>query len=299
MARRLLVASLIAILCGCGQAGDQAAEVSASEQPRAAQPQALREKGDEAPKVSLPQIAYTYEYAFRLPYDAVASTQEAHVKLCEQLGPDRCRIASLERSASSGEFISGTTKLLVAAPIARAFGDRIVASATRAGADTVQRGIVGEDLSKQIVDTDARVRTKQALVDRLTVLLQTRSGNMAQAVEAERAINAAQEELEQARSWLAEMRGRVAMSTINIRYESGSRLGGGFVDPLRRSVATMGNLFGESLGFIILLFAALLPWAVLIGGAFAIWRWVSRRLPRKRQNETGEAPPDEIPGTAG
>jgi hypothetical protein len=283
------------LLCGCGQASDQSERVSAPEQP----PAAIREdKAEEPPEPSVPQIAYTYGYAFRLPSDAVGSTQEAHVKMCEQLGPQRCRIANLERSASSGKYVSGTTSLLVAASIARAFGDRLVASATRAGADTVERGINAEDLSKQIVDTDARVRTKQALVERLTVLLQTRSGNMAQAVEAERAINAAQEELEQARAWLAEMRGRVAMSTINIRYESGSPLGGGFTEPLRRSFATMGNLFGQSLGFIILLVAALLPWAILIGAAFAIWRWLRPRLPRKRHSGAAASAEEQVPDAA-
>jgi hypothetical protein len=147
------------------------------------------------------------------------------------------------------------------------------------------------------VDTDARMRTKQALIDRLTVLLQTRSGNMAQAVEAERAINAAQEELEQARSWLAEMRGRVAMSTITLRYESAGRLGGGFIDPLRQSFAQMGSLFGQSLGFIILLVAALLPWAILIGLLVLAVRTLRRRLPHldwrkpnKDGSETGSAP---------
>jgi len=277
MISRLWAAGLLALLCACGGTGDQGAQEAGAP---ASEPIALRKDADsKAPQASIPQIAYTYRYTFRLPSSAVASTQDEHLKLCEQFGVARCRVANLERSASSGQYLSGSTTLLVAAPIARAFGDRAVAMAARAGADTVDRGIEGEDLSKQIVDTDARIRTKQALVDRLTILLQTRSGNMQQAVEAERAINAAQEELEQARSWLAEMRGRVAMSTITLRYESAAPLGGGFIEPIRASFAQMGNLFGQSLGLIIMVVAALLPWAILVGLVLLAVRALRRRLP--------------------
>jgi hypothetical protein len=147
-------------------------------------------------------------------------------------------------------------------------------------------------MSKQIVDTDARIRTKQALVDRLTVLLQTRSGNMTQAVEAERAINTAQEELEQARSWLAEMRGRVAMSTINLRYESAAPLGGGVLEPVRQAFADVGGLFGQSLGFIILLVAALLPWTIAAVIIFLGWRWMRSGAPPFNLRRQAEAPAD-------
>lgn len=235
-------------------------------------------------QVALPQIAYTYSYAFRLPAEQLVAVQEQHLDLCESLGPARCRVVDMKRSASSGDYVEGSLTLQVAAPIARDFGQRVVAAAASGGAETIDRGIAAEDLSKQIVDTAARIRTKEALVERLTTLLETRSGNIAQAVEAERAINAAQEELEQARAWLAEMRGRVAMSTFEIGYQSGAPLEGGVSEPLRDAFGRIGDLFGTSLAAIITILAIALPW-LLVGGLALL---LVRRIRRRRPELSGE-----------
>lgn len=244
-----------------------------------------------AVEIAMPEIAYTYRYIFRLSSDAVAEVQERHLGLCQSLGPARCRVVDMRRSASSGDYVEGSLKLQVAAPVAREFGDRLVNVAAEDGAETIDRSISAEDLSKQMVDTAARIRTKEALVDRLTTLLETRSGNIAQAVEAERAINAAQEELEQARAWLTEMRGRVAMSTFEIGYTSATPLAGGVSDPLRDALGSMGDLFGRSLALIITLIAALLPWAIL---GLLIW-WAALLLRRRLVNRRTHSEADESP----
>ena len=313
-ARLLIPFAFLAVLASCsdGESGSQGGEMQSfdvAEQPLASRSPESSPSSPASPvEVALPQIAYVYSYTFRLPSDAVGQTQERHVELCERLGPARCRVIDLKRSAGSGDYVAGSLKLQVAAPVARAFGNQIVETATGAGAETVDRGIAAEDLSKQIVDTAARIRTKEVLVDRLTTLLETRSGNIAQAVEAERAINGAQEELEQARSWLAEMRGRVAMSTFEINYQSGAPLGGGFSDPLREAFAGIGALFGRSLALIITLIAAILPWALLLALLGWLYRLLASRLRRGHddgsvdreagdQDEADSSPPSgAVPG---
>ncbi len=229
---------------------------------------------------SQPQIAYTYTYGFRLPADAIAKVQESHLKLCDQLGQTRCRVVEMTRSANDGDASQAVLKLQVSAGDARAFGERLVHSASGSGAETVERGIAAEDLAKQIVDADARIRTKEALVARLTALLETRSGNIAQAVEAERAINTAQEELEKGRAWLAEMRGRVAMSTVEISYSSGTPLAGSVGNPLRQALDEAGSIFASSLAFLITLLAAILPWMAVGAAAWWAGRLWRRRSPR-------------------
>ena len=159
-----------------------------------------------------PQIAYSYGYAYTLPAAAIAAAQARHVALCDALGPARCRIVKMERSGGlEGEYGGGTLQLIVAAPIARDLARRLDATAREAGGTPAGRTISAEDLSKQIVDTDARIRAKQALADRLLGLIQTRDGKVGELVEAERAFATAQEELDAARSWMGEMRQRVAM----------------------------------------------------------------------------------------
>jgi hypothetical protein len=300
--RRQLFLVALTLTAACSQGGEDSVanpelrsfDVAEEPPPATSAPGAGGGQADAgtAVQVAMPKIAYTYRYTFRLSSDAVASIQEKHLALCQSLGPARCRVVDMRRSASSGDYVEGTLKLQVAAPVAREFGERLVSAATKDGAETIDRSISGEDLSKQIVDTAARIRTKEALVERLTTLLDTRSGNIAQAVEAERAINSAQEELEQARAWLAEMRGRVSMSTFEIGYTSGAPLAGGVSDPLRDAFGGVGDLFGRSLALIITLIAALLPWALL---GLLIW-WAGGLVRRKMTRADADDADDPVDG---
>lgn len=284
---------LIAALAACNNSNQEASSQSGTtmkfdvaEEPPASEATPAQTGG--APvEVALPQIAYTYSYTFRLRSDAVTSIQERHAKMCEALGPARCRVVDLKRSAGSGDYVTGSLTLQVAAPIAGRFGEELVASAAAVEGETIDRGIAAEDLSKQIIDTSARIKTKEILVERLTKLLETRSGNIAQAVEAERAINGAQEELEQARAWLAEMRGRVAMSTFQIEYQSGAPLGGGFSDPIREAFAGVGEMTGRNVAIAITLVAAILPWALLLALTLGLYRRF--RKPREAEDDVADA----------
>ena len=299
--RSFPILAIAAFLTACsGEPTSQSSEdlqaMDARESPSGAAPQrpSAPTAGAEAPEqarppISLPRIAYTYGYTFRLSSDTVAPVQERHLELCRQLGPARCRIVNLERSAPSGDYLTASTRMQVAAPIARAFGDRLVAAAAEAGGEAVARSISGEDLSRQMIDAEARIRTREALIRRLTTLLETRSGNIQQAVEAERAINTAQEELDAARGWLAEMRTRVDMSTFDISYASGAPLGGGIGDPLRHALGDVGSLFARSLAAMILLVGVALPWALVGLAIFYTVRRVRRR--RDREEPRGEAEP--------
>ncbi|MGS1016816.1 DUF4349 domain-containing protein [Allosphingosinicella humi] len=282
----------VAALAACGRSNHEAVSQSgeakldiAAESP-ASEP-APAQQGGAPVEVALPQIAYTYSYTFRLRSDAVTSIQERHAKMCEALGPARCRVVDLKRSAGSGDYVTGSLTLQVAAPIAGRFGEELVANAAAVEGETIDRGIAAEDLSKQIIDTSARIKTKEILVERLTKLLETRSGNIAQAVEAERAINGAQEELEQARAWLAEMRGRVAMSTFQIEYQSGAPLGGGFSDPIREAFAGVGEMTGRNVAIAITLVAAILPWALLLALTLGLYRRF--RKPREAEDDVADA----------
>jgi hypothetical protein len=247
-----------------------------------------------------PRIAYSYGYRFRVPGDALAALQERHLHLCRALGQARCRVVSMRRSESRQtpeqrradqplpEPPAAALELQVAASIADAFGSRLTASTGQAGGETVDRQIGGEDVSRQMVDSEARIRTRESLVRRLSVLLQTRSGNIQQAVEAERAINQAQEELEAARTWLAEMRGRVAMSHIAIAYEAaGVALPRLDRNPIATSWSRIGTLTTQSLAALLLVAGVVLPW-LGIGLLFLLLaRWHRRRTDAA---ETAAAP---------
>jgi uncharacterized membrane protein YidH (DUF202 family) len=224
-----------------------------------------------------PRIAYTYGYRFRLPSAAVAQLQERHLGLCRRLGDLRCRVVSMQRGEQSGgageNAASASLALEVAAPLAARFGAALTQSAGEAGGETIDRNIAAEDLSRQMVDTEARIRTRETLIRRLSGLLETRSGNIEQAVQAERAINQAQEELDSARTWLAEMRGRVAMSKFEIGYDAIGAAVAPARNPVAAALSNVGEVTMQSVAVLVLIAGLLAPWAAI---GLLVWLAIRR-----------------------
>jgi hypothetical protein len=231
---------------------------------------------------SLPKIAYVYDYGFRLGAEAIAPLQQRHADLCEAKGPNVCRILSMEHSGPEGEYVHGTLQLAVATAQARKFGAELSDAAKAAEGEQISTTIQGEDLSKQIVDTEARLRARTVLRDRLMETLRTRKGTVAELVEAERSVAAVNEEIDQATSWLSEMRGRVAFSRMNLSYESGLPSTGSFMDPVRSAFGNVGAILGWFIGALITVLTVGVP-LLLIGLAVRFgWRRSGLRLPAER-----------------
>ncbi|WP_144094399.1 DUF4349 domain-containing protein [Croceicoccus sediminis] len=222
--------------------------------------------------VALPKIAYVYSYGFRLPADRIAPLQLAHADLCDTQGPATCRILDMRQSGMEGEYSSGSLTLAVAAPQARAFGAKLGQLAGKEGGTQVSSAISGEDLSKQIVDTEARIKARTILRDRLLEVLATRRGTVAELVEAERAVAQVNEEIDQAQSWLAEMRGRVDFSRVNVSYESGMPETGSFASPVRQAMSSVSGILGNMLAFAIVLLTVLIPLGLVALGGFKLFR---------------------------
>lgn len=221
-----------------------------------------------------PRIAYKYRHGYRLGAGNVGVVQQAHLALCDKLGTAHCRVVSMERASSDGDFIRASLNLQVDATKARSIGEALDKAVGDAGGEVADQGIEAEDLSKQMVDTQARIKAKQALADRLLVLLQNRSGKVGELVEAERAFADAQEELDAARSWMVEMQQRVSFSAIEISYNSSAPSGNGLWRPIRDSFASAGQTIGNSIGLLVNFIAIILPWLFALLGAV----WGARRL---------------------
>lgn len=224
--------------------------------------------------VAAPQIAYRYALGFRLPADAIKPLQERHADLCETRGPTQCRIISMDQTDSDGDYAYGNLQIAVAANIARSFAKELEASSGSADGILVSSSITGEDLSKQIVDTEAKLRARTLLRDRLMDILRNRSGTVAELVEAERGVAQVNQEIDQAQSWLNEMRGRVAFSQMTISYESGSRASGSFSQPIRDAWNSLGAILGSVIAFLMIAFTVLVPIGLVGFGAFKLWRWM-------------------------
>lgn len=222
---------------------------------------------------SLPQLAYEYDFRWQMAADKIGSLQRRHASLCEQQGAGVCQIIGMTKTGADEGAIEGELQMAVATRQARAFGALLEDEALDAGAEQVSAEIASEELSKQIVDTEARVRARTELRDRLMEVLRNRKGKVQELVEAERSVAAVNEEIDQARSWLKEMEGRVAYSRVTIHYETGSVASRSFLGPVKGALGSLGAIFGWIAALAILVGAVALP----LGGAW----WAQGALRRR------------------
>jgi hypothetical protein len=231
--------------------------------------------------ISIPKLAYAYALTYLLPGDKIAATQDAHRDLCEEMGPARCQLLALERGVGNEQSSNASLKLRVASSEARRFQILLEHDVTEAGGRTENAKIATDEVSKQIVDTEARIRQRELLVARLTETLRTRNGKVPDLVAAERSVTQAQEELDQARGWLSELRGRVAMSEFDIRYGAiaPSATTEGVGAQLGEAVQGSGAVFLIGLRFVLSLLIYLLPWLLLAAVPVLLIRRFGKRRP--------------------
>ena len=228
---------------------------------------------------NLPKLAYAYGFEYSLPAQDMSGLMRRHANICEQQGPTSCQILGMDLSGEIDERNRrGTLQLAVATRHARAVGALLEDEANDADAEQLSANISTDELSKQLVDTQARIETRTALRDRLVQVLKTRKGSVQELVEAERSVAQVNEEIDQAKSWLDEMQARVAFSKIDIRYQSADATGSDFLDPVKGAFGSLGSILGMMVAALILILAVALP----IGGIFyAIKRLARRPEPTK------------------
>lgn len=268
-----------AALVDVAEAGDGTADAEMAASEEASAPAARSSSDAALPElagvpVSLPKLVYIYDYAFRMPGEDIGKLQRRHADLCEQQGPASCQIMGMTTSGVTGDEVTGELQLSVATQHARAFGALLEKEAGDAGAEQLSANIQAEEMSKAIVDTEARLDARIALRDRLQDVLKTRKGSVRELVEAERGVAEVNEEIDQARSWLKEMKGRVAYSRVNIRYETGAAVTNDFLTPIQSALGSLGSIFG----FLIAAFILLAAFAVPVGGLLLGGRALKRRL---------------------
>lgn len=288
---RLLCAALpLAMLAACSDnsadySTEEALEASADFEGAAMQAEAVADAAAEASgstpslpsfgelEVNLPKLAYSYNFAWRLPGADIPKLQRRHADLCEQQGPASCQIVGMSRNGEFDDDVTGQLQLAVATRHARAFGALLEDTTVEAGAEQVSANITADELSKNIVDTEAQITARTELRDRLREVLRTRKGTVQELVEAERSVARVNQEIDQARSWLKEMEGRVAYSRVTVDYRSGVAVTNDFLAPIQGVLNSLGSI----LGFIV---AGLILGLAILGPIFGIV-WAGRKINRR------------------
>jgi hypothetical protein len=276
--RFLALAAVATTLAACSAENGDPANPTETTAAEMAAPDARSAETPAKLPVSLPKLSYAYGLSYLLPDDRIATAQDAHRSLCEEMGPARCQLLALERGVGADET-NALLKLRVATAEARRFQVLLDHEVTEAGGRAEQAKIGTEEVSKQMVDAEARIRQRELLVARLTQILRTRNAKASELLEVERNVTQAQEELDQARGWLGELKGRVAMSEFDIRYAAiaPSATSRSVAGQLGEAVQGSGAAFLIGLRFVLSLLIYLLPWLALIALPVLAVRALRRR----------------------
>lgn len=275
-----------------GGMADQAAEAPSTAAPAPAAPpmdaDAERQQSQPGPSQAGSQpsgpnpvlyLAYTYAMQLEIPSQRLSGVMDAHIQACTSAGPRLCQLVGTNKSGDPESFMNGYVQLRAEPAWLANFRNGMAAQVDEAGGRIQSSTTATEDLTRQIVDTEARLRALTALRDRLQELLRSRPGRLADLLEVERELARVQGEIDAIQSNLAVMRTRVSMSELTINYQSAPRpVGSDTFRPLRDAFANFLGIIVGGFAAIITIIAGLIPIAiVVIPVAWLILRWRKQR----------------------
>lgn len=234
-------------------------------------------------------IAYTYDFQMQYGAQAVEPAMEAHRAECMAAGANVCQVVSSSAYARNESHAQARLSIRATPDWLRGFLGGLEDDVDAAGGEITASTMSSTDLSRPILDAEARLSAQRALRDRLTALLERDNADLADLVALERELARVQGGIESIESNLRNMRGRVTMSTADLTYTSRVTVtGGGATNPVTAALRDIVRNFSVALGAVITFVALTTPWLILI--IPVIWlllRWRRRVNARKRADKAG------------
>jgi hypothetical protein len=226
-----------------------------------------------------PGVAFSYSYAFRLPNANIASVQESHAAACEKLGLDRCRITGMRYTVSDQDDVRAMLALKLAPELARQFGKEGIAAIQKAQGSLVDAAINGNDMASGIDQSRRRSASLEANIRLLESQLRQPRNNRYDDNEALRQqIASVKQQLERETQMRTDAGEALANTPMVFQYNSGNALS---TSTLGEAWATSTNGFIAIIGLFIVAIGLLLPWLLLAGMAWLLFRrfWTPSLLP--------------------
>ena len=213
-----------------------------------------------------------------------------HERSCVAAGASLCEVLGETLGQIGRDEASGQLQIRAEPRWLDRFRASLEADARAAGGRLVGSNVQTEDLTRSIVDTDAALRTKRELRDRLEALLQRPSNGVKDLLATEQALARVQGEIDTAQSELAVMRARVQMSGLEIDYRSTSSLA---PDDAFAPVAAAAHGFVRnlmiSLGALLTFVALAVPFLLVLAVCAWVWRRSRRPGPTRRRSASATA----------
>ena len=170
--------------------------------------------------LGVPLLAYDYKYGIEASARRIRVLVSKHAAECAAAGSQVCQMTGSNFDTADKGQLHAALFLRATPQWIAGFRSRLMSDATADGGRLLQATVTSEDLSRQIVDTEATTKAKTELRDRLLSVLASRPGKTADLVETEKALADLQEQLDAANSELGMMRQRVATSGLTIDYQT-------------------------------------------------------------------------------
>lgn len=224
-------------------------------------------------------LAYSYSMGIKAPKTAVAPLKSAHEKACMDAGPKICQVLGSSVNSWGDDYVSANLNLRAAPDWLAGFRESIASDADKAGGRVTSNNVNTEDLTRYIVDLDARLEAKLALRERIKTLLETRDGDLSDVLAAERALADVQGEIDSMTAQRAAARARVDMSALNISYESDPETSTGIFKPLGEAFKGFFRTSIASLAAAVDFVARAWPFFLIAMGVLFVLRawWRGRR----------------------
>lgn len=231
-----------------------------------------------------PMLAYVHNRSIEAPSNGLGAIVSEHQARCEAAGPSVCMVVNASQSGIGEEWGSANLHLKATPQWTDAFLSGLESELEGTKAKITSASTYAEDLSTQIIDTDARLKAKITLRDRLQALLNDRPSDLGDLIELERELARVQADIDSAASILAALRQRVAMSNIHMNYSALREPTAHSVwRPLTRAFGDFFGNFASALGGIVTAVAFILPWIPVGIGLIWVARSIWRRVFKKKQ----------------
>jgi hypothetical protein len=160
--------------------------------------------------------------------------------------------------------------------------DQVLTEFKRLGS-VQQETISVDDVTRTYADLEARFANKRSSAARLREIIQTRTGKLADVIEAEEALSRITEEIESMEAQKRSMESQMAYSTLSAEVhepllKDSRSMEPGLWTPVAESLREARGALIGSLAFLLAAVIVLSPWVLILLGAFLLGRrWFRRR----------------------
>ena len=231
--------------------------------------------GSRGQSLDLPSLAYTYDFSLEAPAESIPDMMRRHEQMCVESGPTQCQVLGSDLKSEGRDEARGRLDLRATQAWVRMFRPALAADARDVGGELRGAGADTEDLTQGIADTDAALKSKIAVRDRLRDMLK-RPGKLDDVMEVSAQLERVQAEIDAAQSSLTQLNTRVEAARVSVDYASITPIAPeSAFRPFKGASTAFVKTFMGVLASLTWIAAVALPFVIIFGPV--VWMIASRR----------------------